>query len=50
MEKYTLNQTPVRTAKNFGINDINLELEIPQIKEFCNAMIIPILMKKCMKK
>ncbi len=37
---YTLNQTPVRTAKNFGINDISLNLEIPEIRSFENTMII----------
>lgn len=34
MENYTLNKTPVRTAKNFGINEINLELDIPEVKDF----------------
>ena len=46
MEKYTLNQTPVRTARNFGINNIDLELDIPQIKEFDNAMIMSYEMDK----
>ncbi len=40
MENYTLNNTPIRTANNFGINDVNLELEIPRVKEFENVMII----------
>ena len=40
MEKYTLNKTPVRTANNFGINDINIELEDFDKKEFENVMII----------
>ena len=40
MEKYTLNKTPVRTANNFGINDINIELEDFNKKEFENVMII----------
>ncbi len=40
MEKMTLNDTPVRTAKNFGINDITLDIEIPEIREFNNCMII----------
>lgn len=30
MEKYTLNKTPLNTSKNYGINDIELELEIPK--------------------
>ena len=40
MKKYTLNSTPIRTANNFGINDIDLELELPQVKNFENVMII----------
>ncbi len=46
MEKYTLNQTPVRTARNFGINNIDLELDIPKVKEFDNAMIMSYEMDK----
>ncbi len=40
MEKLKLNSTSVRTSNNFGINDITVDLEIPEIKEFNNAMII----------
>ena len=32
--KYVLNPTPVRTANNFGINDITLDLKIPKATEF----------------
>lgn len=41
MEKIILNETPVRTSRNFGINNIKLEnLEIPSdIKEFKNINI-----------
>ena len=46
MEKYILNQTPVRTAKNFGINDITIDMEIPQIREFANVMIMSYEMDK----
>ena len=35
-----LNQTPVRTSKNYGINDIELDLEIPKITEFDNITIL----------
>lgn len=35
-----LNQTPVRTSKNFGINNIKLDLEIPEnVQEFKNMQI-----------
>lgn len=42
MEKLKLNETPVRTAKNFRINNIKLEnIEIPEvIPEFENVTII----------
>lgn len=42
MEKLKLNETPVRTAKNFKINNIKLEnIEIPEvIPEFENVTII----------
>ena len=46
MEKYTLNKTPVRTANNFGINDINVNLEDFKKKEFENVMIITSKMDK----
>lgn len=36
MEKYILNETPVRTANNFNINNIEVELKIPEYKEFNN--------------
>lgn len=34
MEKYILNETPVRTSNNFGINNIEVNMDIPQYKEF----------------
>lgn len=40
MEEFDLNSTPVRTAKNFGINNIKLNLEIPKIREFNNCVIM----------
>lgn len=46
MEKYTLNETSVRTANNFGINNIELEMELPVVKRFDNAMIITYEMDK----
>ena len=41
MENLKLNETPVRTAKNFRINNINLEnIEVPEvIPEFKNVTI-----------
>ena len=39
MEKYRLNDTPLRTSNNYGINDISLEIEKPVIKEFDNFSI-----------
>ena len=40
MEKYILNETPVRTANNFGINNVELTIDIPKIhKEFENFSI-----------
>ena len=30
MEKLKVNDTPVRTARNFKINNIEVELEIPE--------------------
>ena len=36
MKKYILNETPVRTANNFNINNIEVEFEVPQYKEFVN--------------
>lgn len=35
-----LNKTPVRTANNFGINDIELELNIPEVKKYNNITIM----------
>ena len=32
--KYVLNPTPVRTANNFGINDITIDLKIPKASAF----------------
>ena len=41
MEKLRVNDTPVRTARNFLINNIEIELEIPEkIAEFKNVEII----------
>ena len=39
MEKLKLNETPVRTSRNFNINNIKLEnIEIPEIiHEFKNS-------------
>ena len=34
---YILNKTPVRTSNNYGINDISLNLNIPEIRAFENA-------------
>ena len=46
MDKYTLNETSVRTANNFGINNIELNIELPVVKRFDNAMIITYEMDK----
>lgn len=40
MEKYVLNETPVRTANNFGINNIEVILDIPKYKAFDNFNLI----------
>ena len=41
MEKLKVNETPVRTARNFLINNIEIELEIPEkIAEFKNVEIL----------
>ncbi len=40
MKKYILNKTPVTTTVNYGINDISLDFEVPEIKEFENIKII----------
>lgn len=41
MEKLRVNDTPIRTARNFLINNIEVELDIPKkIAEFKNAEII----------
>ena len=41
MEKLRVNDTPVRTARNFLINNIEIELEMPEkIAEFKNIEII----------
>ena len=34
MEKYVLNETPLRTSNNFGINNIEIVLDIPSKKTF----------------
>ena len=37
MENIVLNETPVRTSKNYGINNIEIkDFEEPVIKEFKN--------------
>ena len=37
MDSLLLNETPVRTSKNFGINNINVDVEFPnEVKEFNN--------------
>lgn len=35
-KKYILNETPVRTSNNFNINNIEVDLDIPEYKEFVN--------------
>ena len=41
MEKLKVNDTPVRTARNFKINNIEVELDLPEkIAEFKNVEII----------
>ena len=40
MEKLRVNNTPVRTSRNFLINNLEVELEIPQKDEFTNLKII----------
>ena len=41
MEKLKVNDTPVRTARNFKINNIEVELDLPEkIAEFKNVQII----------
>lgn len=37
---YILNETPVRTSVNYGINNIKLDLEIPPIRDFMNYAIM----------
>ena len=40
MEKVTLNETPRRTSKSFGINNYKIEdFELPEVKEFTNVTI-----------
>ena len=39
MEKYVLNETPIRTARNFGINHVEVDVEIPEYKTFENVNI-----------
>lgn len=39
MSEYKLNSTPVRTSKNYDINDIKLDIEIPQYKKFDNISV-----------
>ena len=42
METLKLNNTPVRTSRNFGINNIELkDIELPEdLKEFKNVEIV----------
>ena len=41
MRNIVLNETPVRTSKNYGINNIEIkDFEEPVIKEFKNIKII----------
>ena len=41
MEKLKVNDTPVRTSRNFKINNIEVELDLPEkIAEFKNVEII----------
>jgi len=40
MEKYVLNETPVRTTSNFKINDIKVDLDLPKDLLFHNFDII----------
>ena len=40
MKEYVLNSTPVRTANNFGINDVLVKLDDISASEFENIMII----------
>lgn len=40
MEKLTLNNTPIRTSNNFGINSIDIEIKKPEIIDFNNMMIM----------
>lgn len=37
--KYTLNETPIRTSKNYGINNIELDIDIPTIKNYDNFVL-----------
>lgn len=39
MEKYILNETPVRTTEGFKINNINIELDIPELEDFDDFII-----------
>ena len=40
MKNIILNETPVRTSKNYGINNIEIkDFEEPKIKEFTNITI-----------
>ena len=39
MEKYILNETPVRTTEGFKINNINIELDIPELEDFDDYII-----------
>ena len=34
MEKYILNETPLRTTNNYGINNLEIDLDIPEIVDF----------------
>ena len=34
MEKYILNKTPLRTTNGFKINELEIDLDIPEISKF----------------
>lgn len=40
MEEFILNKTQTRTSNNYGINEIKLKLDIPEIREFQNFTLI----------
>ena len=38
--KYILNDTPVKTSNNFGINNVELDIDIPTIRNYDNFLIM----------